>query len=187
MHALTRMIGLILLGTYPAVLLAQTDSNPAAPPVYNAASVARQQTESAPLALKPQASDNFTKTGKQPGGLPTITTVIGSLAVVLGIFFLIVWVLRRASPNRLAVLPAEALEVLGHATLANHQQVHLLRCGNKLLLVSAAAAGGAANTLTEITDLVEVERLAGLCRQTRPSSPAATFRQVFRKVEDRHA
>ena len=107
----------------------------------------------------------------------------GSLAVVLGVFFLIVWALRRASPNGFATLPGEAFEVLGRAALSNRQRVHLLRCGNKLLLVSVTATG--AETLTEITDPVEVDRLANLCRQARSNGAAAAFRQVFRQRENR--
>jgi flagellar biogenesis protein FliO len=89
--------------------------------------------------------------------------------------------LRRTSAAGFGSLPCEAFEVLGRAALANHQQVHLLRCGAKLLLVSVTAAG--AQTLTEITDPAEVERLAGLCRQARPSGAATAFRQVFRPAE----
>jgi flagellar protein FliO/FliZ len=142
----------------------------------------------APMALKPHASVDHSETSKLPGGLSSVVTVGGSLAVVLGIFLLIVWLLRRASPRGAGILPAEAFEMLGRAPLANHQQVHLLRCGNKLLLVAVtgAGAGAAAKTLTEITDLAEVDRLAGLCRRARAGSPTATFRQVFHQVEEHH-
>ena len=61
------------------------------------------------------------------------------------------------------LLPTEVVEVLGRAPLAGRQQMHLLRCGNKLLLVSVTPTG--AETLTEVTDPVEVDRLSGLCRQ----------------------
>ena len=118
---------------------------------------------------------------RQPGGTQSVLTVGGGLAVVLGTFFLIVWVLRQASPHGFGTLPGEAFEVLGRAVLANRQQVHLLRCGKKLLLVSVTATG--AQTLTEITDPIEVDRLAGLCRQTRSKGGATSFRDVFRHVE----
>ena len=54
----------------------------------------------------------------------------------------------------------------GRAPLAGRQHVHLLRCGSKLLLVSVTPGG--AETLTEVTDPAEVDRLAGLCRQAHP-------------------
>jgi len=67
--------------------------------------------------------------------------------------------------------------VLGRAPLAARQQVHLLRCGRKLLLVSVTPAG--AETLTEITEPEEVDRLAGLCRAAQPGSSTATFRRLL--------
>ena len=95
-----------------------------------------------------------------------MATVGGSLAVVLGLFLLVAWVMRKASPRSSSALPGEVFEVLGRAPLAGRQQVHLLRCGSKLLLVSITPA--ATETLTEVTDPVEVDRLAGLCRQAHP-------------------
>jgi flagellar biogenesis protein FliO len=100
-----------------------------------------------------------------------------SLAIVLGVFFLVAWGLRRATPAAGTVLPGEVFEVLGRAPMASRQQVHLLRCGHKLVLVSVTPAG--AETLTEVTDPVEVDRLAGLCRQAHPHSATAAFRQVL--------
>ncbi len=202
MRLVARTLGLILLGTYPTGLPAQVVSYPSlpssandvAPAAYQQPTVDRTssaETTSLPLPLKPRTPTSHVETGERPGGLQSVVTVGGSLAVVLGIFFLIVWVLRRASPSGPGSLPAEAFEMLGRAPLANRQQVHLLRCGNKLLLVAVgvggASAGAGAKTLTEIADPVEVDRLVGLCRQARPASPAATFRQVFRQVEDRNA
>lgn len=113
----------------------------------------------------------------RPGGLPSVVTIGGSLAVVLGIFFFVAWLMRRVTPAQSSVLPAEVFEVLGRAPMANRQQVHLLRCGVKLLLVSVTPAG--TETLTEITDAPEVDRLAGLCRQTKPGSATEAFRHVF--------
>jgi len=111
------------------------------------------------------------------GGLTSAVTVVSSLAVVLGLFFVLAWAMRRAAPRGSMILPGEVVEVLGRAPLAGRQQVHLLRCGAKLLLVSVTPTG--AKTLTEITDSDEVNRLAGLCRQAHPDSATATFRQVF--------
>jgi flagellar biogenesis protein FliO len=114
--------------------------------------------------------------GKKPDGTPSLVAVFGSLALVLGIFFALVWMLRRASPGA-GVLPAEVFEVLGRAPLANRQQAHLLRCGNKLLLVSTGAAG--TEPLTEITDPSEVERLTNLCRESRPAAATTALGRMF--------
>jgi flagellar biogenesis protein FliO len=105
--------------------------------------------------------------------------VAGSLALVLGLFFLVAWTMRRAAPGGVVQLPREVVDVLGRAVLANRAQVHLIRCGNKLLLVSVSPTG--IETLTEITDPDEVNRLAGLCRQAQPGSATAAFRHVLQQ------
>ncbi len=104
-------------------------------------------------------------------------TIAGSLGVVLGLFFLVAWAMRRTAPGGAVRLPPEVFEVLGRSALAGREQVHLLRCGGKLLLVSVSPTG--VEPLTEITDPDEVNRLAGFCRQAHPASTTAAFRQVF--------
>ncbi len=130
--------------------------------------------------LSPPSKTNSRDPLKKIGDLPPLMTVASSLGMVLGIFLLIVWLIRRAAPQGLTRLPNEAFELLGRAPLAGKQQVHLLRCGHKLLLVSITPAG--TETLTEITDPLEVDRLAGLCRQAHPHSSTAAFRQIFEQL-----
>jgi flagellar biogenesis protein FliO len=111
------------------------------------------------------------------GGLTSLMTIGGSLALVLGLFLVVAWIMRRAVPQASVPLPAEVVEVLGRAPLAGRQHVHLIRCGKKLLLVCVTPDG--AETLTEITESEEVDRLAGICRQAHPASATGAFRQVF--------
>ena len=135
-----------------------------------------------PIPLTPHGRSNRTGQGSRagrPGGLPSLVTVTSSLAVVLGLFLVVAWLMHHTAPSGSALLPSEVVEVLGRAALASRQQVHLLRCGNKLLLVSVSPTG--VETLTEITEPDEVDRLAGLCRQAHPVSATAAFRQVFSK------
>ena len=138
----------------------------------------------APLPLAPRGRGARTEASGLPGrtgGLSSLVTVGSSLAVVLGLFFVVAWIMRRTGGRASTRLPTDVLENLGHAPLAARQQVHLLRCGNKLLLVCLTPEG--AQTLTEITDPDEVTRLAGLCRQTQPQSATAAFRQVFQQFQ----
>ena len=137
------------------------------------------------IQLTPSIKIDSQDSSKKPGELPSIAAVFGSLGVVLGIFLLIAWMIRRAAPKGLTRLPNEAFEVLGRAPLAGRQNVHLLRCGNKLLLVSITPAG--TETLTEITDPQEVDRLAGLCLQAGPQSSTAAFRRIFEQLAPKHA
>ena len=210
MPPLSQCLGLVLLVACPAALTAQTvASNAPAPrgpempaaayPTGPGESLAAAQTQSPPISysprrdqpvlLPPHARSAGGEAVKSGGGLSSPIALAGSLAIVLGLFFALVWVFRRAAPKGSTLLPGEVVEVLGRAPLAGRQCMHLLRCGNKLLLVSVTPVG--AETLTEVTDPVEVDRLAGLCRQAHPQSATATFRQVLNQFgsrqENRHA
>ncbi len=176
---------MLLLGAGPARLAAQAlsaaspsaaaDEGPAARPPAPSGSAG------SPTPLAPQNATPHPGTSRAAGGLESLLTVGGSLAVVLAGFWAIAWALRRASPGGFRPLPSEAFELLGRAPLANRQQAQLLRCGNKLLLVAVSTEG--AETLTEITDPAEVDRLAAACRSARPSGSA--LGQVFRQREKR--
>jgi flagellar protein FliO/FliZ len=138
------------------------------------------QNKESRIPLTPADKGNTKDSAKKNSGTPSMVTVCGCLGVVLGIFLLIAWIFRRAAPQSLARLPSEAFEVLGRAPLAGRQNVHLLRCGNKLLLVSITPSG--TETLTEITEPAEVDRLAGLCHQAGSQSSTAAFRQIFEQL-----
>jgi flagellar biogenesis protein FliO len=141
-------------------------------------STARAGRES-PLPLKPPAHDTGGRlaAGQRADGAQSLVAVAGSLAAVLGVFFVLAWVMRRTTPAAPGALPDEVFAVLGRGALANRQQVQLLRCGNKLLLVSVTATG--AETLTEISDFEEVERLTAACRPSRSRGAPAAFQRVL--------
>ncbi len=132
-----------------------------------------------PIPLAPRSSE--AQPGLRSGDVPPLVTAAASLGIVLGLFLLVVWVVRRGMPRNVALLPREAVEVLGRAPLVGRQQVHLVRCGNKILLLSVSPGG--VETLSEITDPVEVDRLAGICQQVNPNSASSSFRNVFRQFE----
>jgi flagellar biogenesis protein FliO len=179
------MIGWIFLLACSAETTAQTapaDDPPSASAERNEPETGKTLS-SIPLT-PPKASDGPEKEKKKEGA-QSLVTIFGSLALVLGIFFLIVWALRKMSPNAMGTLPAEAFEVLGRSPLAFRQQAMMVRCGNKLLLISTGIGG--TEPLAEITEPAEVERLTELCRQSRPAGATAIFRNVFRHKETRHA
>ena len=107
----------------------------------------------------------------------SIVTVIGSLSVVVAIFLAIAWLIRQGVPKGMTALPRDVVEVLGRTQLANRQHVHLVRFGNKLLLISVSDAG--AETLAEVTDPADVDRLTGLCGQSKPNSITSSFDKVL--------
>ena len=132
-----------------------------------------------PVRALPKQGEK-TEIERPPSSAPSSLTVIGSLVFVLVVFFGVAWVMKRGMPSKLAGLPTDVVEVLGRTTLASRNQMHLIRVGGKLLLVSVTAAG--AETLTEITDPAEVDRLTSICGQTKTDSISATFQNGFRQV-----
>jgi flagellar biogenesis protein FliO len=142
-----------------------------APAPQPAASTPRQLPPPRRSIGSPAESPTSVSAGK------ALTTVVGSLAVVLAVFFLVAWITRRATPRHLRPLPAEVIECLGRAPLAGRQQMQLVRLGRKLVLLSVTNTD--ARPLCEVTDPLEVDRLAGLCEQTRPESVTANFRQIL--------
>ena len=98
--------------------------------------------------------------------------VIGSLALVLGFYFLFVWVTRKLNPLGNAGLPSEVLEVLGQVPFGPKRSLQMVRLGPKLLLLLNSPEG--TQPLGEITDPEEVEYLASLCQ--KKTSPRPTRR-----------
>lgn len=114
-----------------------------------------------------------------------IFTALSSLALVTSLLALVVWAARRSMPQAAAPLPGEVVQVLGRAPLAHRQHMHLVRVGNKLLLLCVTPQG--AETLTEIVDPAQVEQLAAACERQRPGSISATFKQVLAQVGQERA
>ena len=135
-----------------------------------------------PLKLAPRSASTRQSSARPaaPSPASALTTVAGSLGAVLAIFMVIVWCSRRFAPVGNASLPTEAVELLGRSPLAGRQQMHLIRIGNKLLLVAISPVG--METLTELTDTVEVERLLSLCKGTSTTSASAAFQQALTQL-----
>lgn len=117
--------------------------------------------------------------GFLPGSTGPTMTVISSLAIVLGVFFVLVWLMKRASPRQGGLLPTEVFEKLGSVPLSPKMHLHLFRLGGKLVLVSLTPDG--MEPVAEVTDPDEVIHLIGLCKQNDPNSASAAFRQVLKQ------
>jgi flagellar biogenesis protein FliO len=117
-----------------------------------------------------------------PSAIPAVLSMFASLAVVLGLFLGVMWFLRRGLPKGTRILSSDVIEVLGRAPLAGRQQMHLIRFGNRLLLISVSPGG--AETLAEINEPAEVDRLAGICQQSHKASATAAFSQIFRQLSE---
>ena len=70
------------------------------------------------------------------------------------------------------------IEILGKRRIDSRQSIHLVRLGSQILVLGSTATG--LRTLTEVTDPVEVDYLAGLCRHSDAKTSAIqTFRMLF--------
>ena len=214
MPPLVKCLGLVLVVAWPggltatATAMAQTpapiDANLRRPETASSPGVApfdaRNQVQprpqpppptrrDAPIPLAPCGHAGHSETTKAVQGLPALGPMEAAWPSCWGSSWLSPGRCARTAPKGTTLLPGEVVEVLGRAPLAGRQQMHLLRCGNKLLLVSVTPAG--AETLTEVTEPAEVDRLAGLCRQAHPQSATTAFRQIFQQFgarsEDRNA
>jgi len=108
-------------------------------------------------------------------------TTLGGLIAVLALIYLTAKVLRKSMPAAQRTLPAEVIQVLGRKPLDYRHSIHLIRCGSRLLVVGASQEG--LTTLCEMTDPVEIDYLAGLCKPSEPASVADTFNQLFRRFQ----
>jgi flagellar biogenesis protein FliO len=153
----------------------------AAPAAIDAQRRLAPPTAEAPRSASPDT--RATASRQLPNfGLPvqSISTTVAALAVVIGCFFICTWLLRRGTRKSAGALPRDVVSVLGRMPLAARHVAQLLRVGNKLVLVSLTPSG--AETITEVTDPAEVDRLVGLCHQADPHSTTKAFEHVFRQL-----
>lgn len=152
-----------------------------APASLLAASEDQTKRSGIPLAPPRERVSRELTQPRSVGNSSTVTTILASLGLVIGIFLVFAWFLRKTMPRSMLRLPGEVVEQLGRTPLSGKQNLHLLRVGRKLLLVAVTPLG--AETLTEIADPEEVERLTALCKQQGTHGPVAEFREVMRQFE----
>ncbi len=159
---------------------ADASRTPVAGQARDAAVAERSTPRGNRLAAQSTRPSAAARLGGERSTRSPVLTALSALAIVVGLFLAVAWLAKRKLPAASRLLPEEVLEVLGRAPLAARQDAHLIRLGKKLLLVCVSAAG--TETLTEITDPEEVDRLAGLCKQLMPRSSTASFRHVLQRV-----
>jgi flagellar biogenesis protein FliO len=131
--------------------------------------------------LSHTTSDNIRS--KLPFDIPhveSLGTAGAGLVLVVGLFLLCVSLMRRGGPSPTTPLPQDAVAVLGRVPLTPKQFAHLIQVGNKLVLVSIN--GDRTDTITEITDPAEVERLLVMCLKGSRQSSSADFQKLLAQM-----
>ncbi len=152
----------------------------------------RQQPPAAPIASQPKVKPKLrlpppskpirrpSPSDTKPGSTGSLFGVISSLAIVVGLFFTVAWLFRKTVPRAAQALPSEVLETLGRSPLTQRDHMHLIRLGNKLVLVCISQSG--VQPLAEITDPDEVERLSAIASTTQSGSVTETFRDMLTQI-----
>jgi flagellar biogenesis protein FliO len=124
-----------------------------------------------------------------PGSGPDFKRIFGSLSLVLGCYFVLVWVLRMISPPSNKPLPNDVVEVLGKTPFGHRQHLQLVRIGSRLLLL--LENNETIQPIAEVSDPEEVYQLLTLCgpktrehRRKRSSStrPGLSEAQILPQV-----
>jgi flagellar protein FliO/FliZ len=152
----------------------------AAPASIASAAAGSSSVKSSSIALKAPKSPNEGEVERPSSSLGTIFSVVFSLGIVLSLFLGIAWLYRKSQPQGTAKLPTEIVQILGRTTVAPRQSMMVVRFGSKLLLVSQQP--GQTETLAEISDPSEVDRLAGICESKSAHSASQSFSNVLLQV-----
>jgi flagellar motor switch/type III secretory pathway protein FliN/flagellar biogenesis protein FliO len=108
------------------------------------------------------------------------SSTVWPLLFVVGLIVVGARWLKSRGPTATRGLSNDVFEVLGRKAIDPRTSVVLARCGSRLLVLSLSPHGLA--TLAEITDPVEIDCLAGLCRSAqREQTLVETFRSMLQK------
>ena len=148
-------------------------------PVANTTPAQADQTVTKRTPLNSKKQDTSLAEGKRSGSntLQMLFSVGSSLLIVVGLFLGVAWCYRKTLNTSMGGIPKQVVSVLGRTALAPRQQLILVRFGSKLVLVSLNQ--GETRTISEITDPIEVDELAGTCESHQPHSLTNSFRTIL--------
>lgn len=158
-------------------------------PATNGRSVAQTQTRQ-PQAVPQTRRISQPSDGAESDGSPSqATTGVGGsmlktvtcLLLVVGLILVLAKFFGKQSGALRLGLPKDAVEVLGRASLDSRQHIYLVRLGAQILVLGSSS--GELRTLSEITDPVQVDLLAGACKQ-QSAMPSTTLMDLFKRTAD---
>jgi flagellar protein FliO/FliZ len=111
-----------------------------------------------------------------PGGFDT-TRVVMSLALVLGLIFVLRWASQRLFGKTVAGRASRAVQVLSRNVISPKQQLLVVQVGRRLVVVGDS--GQQMNPLCEITDPDEITALVGQLHEEKRESTGNPFGALF--------
>jgi len=121
---------------------------------------------------------NTGRSGNKVKSTTTFWKTAGSLAVIVFLILAAGRILKKRGGGMGNTLPTEAVELLGRRYIDQRQVIHLVRLGSRILVLGSSPDG--LRSLAEITDPVEIDYLAGVCRPADSSHGITqTFRGLF--------
>jgi flagellar biogenesis protein FliO len=143
------------------------------------------------LPLQPRVTESTSSPATTPAiskfSIPNFsqsaTRMVGALAVVLGAFMVLLWITKKIQGPSKTMMSKQTLELLGQKQINKIHSLHLIRLGQRILLVSAS--DNSVTCLSEINDPVEVAQLLTTNSQAGESSelPQSTFKRIFSQYE----
>ena len=107
--------------------------------------------------------------------------VLGSLGIVIGLFFAITLLWRKPNAKRTSELPVEVFEFVGSTSIPSGQQIHLVRFGKRLLLLSQA--NDQVRTLSEVSEPHEFNLVLEACGfETNQAPLAAALNDMLQRA-----
>ena len=136
----------------------------------------------APSRRIPSPTTPITSDGSKDsasGSTFSIFKTLAALLLVVTLILICAKFLRKHSPVLKLGLPKDAVEVLGRTSLDPKQHVYLVRLGAQILVLGSSA--GELRTLANITDPMQVDLLAGSCKQQAGQHQSHGLADLFRR------
>jgi flagellar biogenesis protein FliO len=147
-----------------------------APNLRSEARKLERPSQAAPATSNPARKSRTSASGNW-------ANVFGALVIVVALIVGGAVALRKHVPLASRSLPVEVVQVLGRRSIDARHSIQLVRCGTRILILANSAQHGL-QMLSEVTDPVEVDLLAGMCKQTETNSVTQNFAQFLWKQQD---
>ncbi len=189
---LSRVCIILVLLSSSSICIAQVEPQQTAGDISVLEPQPLQSLQSFPrLPLQPRVTEPTSKSATTsaisqssiPNFSQSATRMVAALAVVLGAFMVLLWVTKKIQGPSQSIMSKQTLEVLGQKQINKIHSLHLIRLGQRILLISASDSS--VTCLSEINDPVEVAQLLNTNSQAGDSSelPQSTFKRIFAQYE----